>query len=184
MGRPALSRRRKMYESKTFRAELQGDLAAVFDNLKKDVRESVLRPAVYAGAKVIYDGARQNVPVESGKLYGAIFHYYEEGNSSDTHKSYLIGPNKRQAPHWYNVEYGHWRYNKSINHKWMRSKSNPNRRGPAAHDIASGRLPSPIRVQAVPYMHDTWNSLKLEALEAMKLRFAQRLSEVIREGAK
>jgi hypothetical protein len=91
---------------------------------------------------------------------------------------YTIGPNKGKAQHWYNVEYGHWLYNRYANGRWLRSKSNKNRRGPSAHDIPSGRLLTPQWVAGDRYIDRTWEQNKDAAVAAMKRRFAEKVKEI------
>lgn len=136
--------------------------------LEKLVQEKVLRSAAYAGAKVFYDEMRLRVPVDEGQLYGAIYHYHLEKKSDATHQFYAIGPNKKKAPHWYNVEYGHWRVNKVTfkNGRWYFSRE---------------RLPVPVWIPGKPYVRPTYDAKAQAALTAMKRRFGERLSEVMRE---
>lgn len=86
-----------------------GDLLGEFTNR---LREKALRSAAYAGAKVFYEemqhraeGAEAHSPnVKSGTLRSAIYHWHDEDASRGGLKQvYAVGPNKRKAPHWFNV---------------------------------------------------------------------------------
>lgn len=139
--------------------------------LENAIKEKVLRSAAYAGARVFYDEMRTRVPVDEGTLYGAIYHYHLEKQSGPTKQLYAIGPNKVKAPHWYNVEYGHWRVNVLIRRggRWIATKQ---------------RLPAPLWVPGKPYVRPTYDSRKQAAVKAMQVRFEQRLKEVMNEVRK
>lgn len=160
------------------------------ENLKKldtAIKEKVIRPTAYAGAKILYDEMRLQVPIDSGNLYESIYHWFDTKESTPLRKVYAIGPNKAKAPHWYNVEYGHWRYNKIVNGRALKSKSDrnarvstPGTRDSSVHDLP-GALEVPVWVPANPYIRITYDANIQRAMEAMKRRFGERLSEVIRE---
>jgi hypothetical protein len=180
---PGLQRRRhqrSVYQGKFFGATLESDLTDALLKLEADVREHVLRPAAYAGAKLLYHEMRMRVPVESGQLHGAIYHYFDKATDTPSSKSYLIGPNKAKAPHWYNVEYGHWRYNRSANGRWLESKAGPdkNKRGPQYHTLPGAQKP-PVWVPPYSYIRSTWDAKAHKAVDAMRVRLKQRLAEVM-----
>lgn len=147
---------------------LKSNATEALDNLERAIKEKVLRSAAYAGAKVFYDEVKLRVPVDEGTLFGAIYHYHVERLSGPTKQIYAIGPNKVKAPHWYNVEYGHWRINVLVRRggRWIATKQ---------------RLPSPVWVPGKPYMRPSYDAKKAEALKAMQVRFEQRLREVMNE---
>lgn len=148
-----------------FKANLRRDMQA----FEKKLNEQVLRPAAYAGAKVIYEGMRIKVPVGTGTLRDSIYHWHND-RSTPERQSYLIGPNKAKAPHWYNVEFGHWLYNKSTPEgQWLRSKSNPAARGPEAHDLPGARKERKW-VKPQPYGRQTWDTYGNAAISAMIVR--------------
>jgi hypothetical protein len=138
--------------------------------LERGIKEKVLRSAAYAGAVVFYNEMRLRVPVNEGTLYGSIYHYHLEKQSHANRQMYAIGPNKKKAPHWYNVEYGHWRVNvvRRQGGRWIATKE---------------RLPEPKWVPGVPYVRPTFDAKKQAAIAAMNVRFEQRLREVMSEIA-
>ena len=178
----AKGRAKKMVTAprQTMGVGFSSDMKSGLANLDLAIREKVLRPTAYAGARVFYDELRRRVPVKTGKLYGAIYHWFDEKQSRETEKTYAIGPNKSKAPHWYVVEYGHWLYNRQANGRWLKSKSNKNARGPAAHDLPGARKP-PKWVPAQPYVRTTFGAVSGAAVTAMKVRFSEKLTEAIRE---
>lgn len=145
--------------------------------LEEGIYEQVLRSGAHAGAIVFYDEMRRQVPVKEGTLQQSIYRFHDDKQSSKVKQVYLIGPNKVKAPHWYNVEFGHWRYNRFLNGRWQRSKSNRNARGPGAHDLP-GALPVPVWVAAKPYIRPTFDARARSSLEAIRMRMAERLAEL------
>lgn len=146
----------------------------------KKIIEPATRSAAYAGIKVFYDEMHRLVPVKEGTLYNAIYHWHDDRHSGPLRQIYATGPNKVKAPHWYNVEFGHWRYNRfdTVGGHWMRSKSSPSARGPGAHDLP-GALQTPVWVPASPYIRPTWENAKYRAVEAARVRMAQRIRELL-----
>ncbi len=172
------SRSTKYFPATTGKIGLDGDLIGALEKFEKAIYETVLRSAAYAGAEMMYKEVQMRVPVRTGKLKESLFVYFDRKLDQPTFKSYLVGPNKRKAPHWYNVEYGHFRYNRSNGQGgWMRSKSNPNARGPGAHDLA-GALPVPIWVPAKPYMRSAYDAKIAACLNRMKERLGERIKEL------
>lgn len=176
----------KLFERDGIRVSYEGGLADAIRNLSAGIKKEVLRPAAYAGARIMYDGMRRVVPVHSGDLYGAIYHWHDDKRSSDALQVYWIGPNKAKAPHWFNVEYGHWRYNKIIAGRAVRSKSRSGSRVSApgvmdrsVHDL-SGALAAPVWVPARPYIRVTYDQNITAALGAMKRRAGDKLRELMR----
>ena len=149
-------------------------------DLEKRVLPLVLRSGAYAGIRVFYDEMRLRVPVDEGTLYQAIYHWHDDRRSGPFQQVYAAGPNKRKAPHWYVVEFGHWLYNRrGPDGKWLRSKSDSGSRGPGAHNLA-GALATPVWVPAQPYVRPTWEAMKGVALGAMRVRMRERFSEVVK----
>lgn len=169
--------------SMSFESNITESIAA----FEQDIREHVVRSAAYAGAKVLYDAMRRIVPVYKGTLYGSIYHWFDKKHSTAARKIYLIGPNKREAPHWYNVEYGHWLYNRqSPTGQWLRSKSNKNARIPnppamfkAVHDLPGAR-DVPQWVPAQPYVRTTWVYHSETAMRAARARAKERIRDILR----
>lgn len=180
----ARSKKVQLFPKSLLGTSLTTDISAKLAALERGVMEKVIRPAAYAGAVELYDEMRRRVPVgETGNLYNSIYHWFNTKTSNDFRKTYGIGPNVRKAPHWYNVEYGHWRYNKFANGRWQRSKSNRSLRGPGAHDLP-GALPQPIWVPSKPYLRITFTAKSADAARAMNIRAAQRVAELMNELAR
>lgn len=154
---------------------ITGNVAGVLRSYPTKVAK-IARPAARAGILVFYNEMRQRVPVDTGDLYGSIYHYYDTKRSTETRHIYVTGPNKAKAPHWFVVEYGHWLYNQSVGGRWLKSKSNPNARGPGAHDLA-GALSSPQWVPAHPYIRPSFGRVS-DAIRAAQVRASQRLTEM------
>jgi hypothetical protein len=147
------------------------------DNYEKVIKEKVLRSGAAAIAKTFYLEMRARVPVDKGTLFGSIYHWHDAKRSGFDRQVYMAGPNKRTAPHWAQIEYGHWLYNKNIDGKWQKSKSQPNARGPQAHDLP-GALEIPVWVPAKPYIQPAWDVRETafrNGLEAMKRRAKEEL---------
>lgn len=165
----ARSRGPNMFRVQT---RFQEHLRADGDRFATDLEKKVLRPAAYAGARVIYEGMRMKVPVASGELRDAIYHWHDDKRSRNGREIYLIGPNKVKAPHWYNVEFGHWLYNrKGFGDVWLRSKSQSSARGPGAHDLPGARAERKW-VPPTPYIRPTWDMYGGAALSAMVVRMS------------
>ena len=158
-----------------------GGAVAGLAKLERLVKEKVLRSGAFAGSNVFYLEMRQQVPVRQGTLYGAIYQWHDETSTGDR-QTYYIGPNKRKAPHWHFIEYGHWLYNIMVNGKWQRSKATRNARGPGAHTLPGARQP-PVWVPPQPFVRPTWESKKQIAITTMKIRMGERLREVLAGGS-
>lgn len=131
----------------------------------KEVQEKVVRSGARAAALVFYNDMRQRVPVDTGDLYGSIYHWFDTKQSVQGKQVYAIGPNKAKAPHWHLIEYGHWRVNKIVrleNGQLVATKE---------------RLDVPIWVAAQPYIRPAW-SLVNQALEAGRQRMRERMAEL------
>ena len=179
---------------------LEGDFTEKLRKLDNDLRTKVLRSGAYAAARVIYDEMHQQVPVgKTGKLYASIYHWHDDKRSTSGKQIYAIGPNKQGAigatkgadgqakepgfaPHWHLIEYGHWRYNRSINGRWQRSKSVKSKRGPDAHDLP-GALAVPVWVPAIPFVRRTWDNKIQAALDAGLKRIGVRFTELVKGKA-
>lgn len=158
MGRAKTTR---LFANESFSAEMSGDLSSVLSRFENGVYEHVLRSTAYAGASVFYHAMRAGAPVKKGILRDSIYHWYDDKNSTPKVKIYLIGPNKGKAKHWYNVEYGHWRINESINFRWT-----------------TVRLPQPVWTPAHPYIRPAFYNNVNVALSAMRLRSMQKIKEL------
>lgn len=146
-------------------AAMTGSLVGALQQLRDDVQTKALRSAVYAGAKLLADELEVRVPVDGGTLKGAVYTWHDDKRSTGGRQLYVVGVNKRQAPHWFVVEYGHWRVNVVV-------------RGPNGRVIATkDRLPTPVWVPARPYLRPTADRMA-DAVRAMQARLAERLREL------
>jgi hypothetical protein len=173
------------------RSRFQGDIKAALTKFEVLIRDKILISGAAAGAKVIYDEAKLRVPVDTGRLRDSIYRFFDKNSSTPWNKIYLIGPNKRKAPYWYNVEYGHYRYNRFGEGRWLRSKSskharvqNPPGSEPGdAHDLP-GALSVPQWVPARPYMRPAYMSSIRKAYEASRARMSERMREELAKNAR
>lgn len=157
---------------------LDADFAGALDAYEKVIKEKVLRSGAAATARFFYQHMRAVVPVKEGTLYGALYHWHDPKQSNANRQVYATGPNKAKAPHWAQIEYGHWLYNRYAGGRWLESKSNKNARGPAAHDLP-GRLEVPVWVPAKPYIQAAWDMRSgafAAGIEAMKRRAKEEMS--------
>jgi hypothetical protein len=157
---------------------LDGNIIQALSKFEGRIKDEVLRASAFAGATVLYEDMRTRINSKSGKLRDSIYRYRDRNAEADYHKSYIVGPNKRKAPHWYNVEYGHWRYNRWAG-RWLRSKSNPSARGPAAHDLP-GRLDTPVWTPAQPYIRPTYEGSMGRAMQASLSKARELVENVMR----
>jgi hypothetical protein len=170
----------------TFPDELKNALKKIDS---PEIRTKVLRSAAYAGAKIYYDEMRRIVPVKEGELHNAIYHFHDESRSSDKRQTYVIGPNKVKAPHWYWIEFGHWLYNRYADGKWLRSKRNQNARVGKPEpggwgDVHSlpGARDVPMFVPGKQYIWRTYDAKRAEVAKAVVRRAQQRFAELMKGG--
>lgn len=112
---------------------------------------------------------RQRVAVRSGQLYDSIYHFHDDKQSSQSRQTYFIGPNKSKAPHWHQVEFGHWRVNVIL------------RKPDGTFQATKKRLPAPIWVAPKAFVRPTWEAKKATAINAVKLRMTERMKELMSE---
>lgn len=149
--------------------------------LADKVRGEVMIAGAAAAARVLADEMKQQVPSQSGRLKQAIYRYYDEKRSAPGRQIYLVGVNKRLAPHWHHIEYGHWRYNKIVNGRPMKAKTKPNAKNktpgvldPAIYDLP-GALARPVWVPAKPYIRPAYDAKINPALQAALARMRDKL---------
>jgi hypothetical protein len=151
-------------------ARMRGSLSGALQQLREDVQTKALRSAVYAGAKVLTDELEVRVAMlggGDGTLKKAIYTHHDDKRSGAGQQVYQVGVNKVKAPHWFNVEYGHWRVNVVV-------------RGPNGRVLATkDRLPTPVWTPAHPYLRPTADRMP-EAVRAMQRRLVQRVRELMR----
>ena len=150
-------------------AAMRGSLVDALRQYSTAVQESALRSAVYAGAKVLAAELERRVPVDDGVLKDAIYSYHDDRKSVDGRQVYAVGVNKGKAPHWFNVEYGHFRVNAGyyVGAKWIPLKA---------------RLADPAWVMPKPYLRPTWDAKGAEAVQAMQARMREKLRELSAAG--
>jgi hypothetical protein len=157
-------------------ATFSGDVAEKMRSFAAEKVAKIARPSARAGVLVFYAEMRMKVPVETGELYGSIYHYFDKNKSTDTKQVYVTGPNKRKAGHWAWIEYGHWLYNQQIDGVWQRSKSNKSARGPGAHDLP-GKLTPPKWIPAKPYIRPAFDHVQ-RAISAAQDKAREMFSKV------
>lgn len=145
-------------------AQVRGSITGALQQLRDDVQTQALRSAVYAGAKLLADELERRVPVDDGQLKGAVYTWHDDKRSRDGRQLYVVGVNKKQAPHWFNVEYGHWRINVvyRVGNRVIPTKQ---------------RLPTPVWTPAHPYLRPTADRMP-DAVRAMQLRLIERIREL------
>lgn len=186
------SKKIQLFQRNTVGFNLEMNLVSGVKKLEAAVREKVLRSATFAGINLFYTEMRLRVPVSEGTLYSAIYQYHVDDRSTKFRQVYATGPNKAKAGHWHWIEYGHWRYNKIINGKAQRSKSNTSRSNRVTppgsahrgvHDLP-GALDVPVWVPAKPYIRPTYDAKIGQLLATFNKRAGERLSEVLRTEGK
>jgi hypothetical protein len=157
----------RVHRANTVSFELAGDIetqvAAWFDQIK----EKALRPAAHQMAVVLHDALRAAVPVGKGTLRSAIYRWYDERQSASDHQTYLVGVNKRKAPHWWIEEHGYWRRFAIIKGKdgqWVTLKDRP--------------LKVPVFVPGQPYFRPTIDAKMPEAVQAGLRRLGEKIQEI------
>ena len=174
-----------VYPRTGFRASFNSNAAESLRLVRTEIAEKVLRSAALGGAEKFYDVMHMKVNVVTGTLKGSLYHYYDKQESKPLHKIYYVGPNKAKAPHWYNVEFGHWRYNRSMGMRWMRSKSRRNARlakpGVMDHKIHDlpGALEIPAWVPPKSYIRSTFDMSVQAAIRQAQDRAAARWAKEI-----
>lgn len=169
------SKREVLFDATYFKATYESDLDAALAQLEGPILEQVLRSGARAGAVVLYDELKLRTlgfKESSGTIHRAIYHWFDTKRSTPTRKTYMIGVNKSEAPHWHNVEYGHWRVN-FVYRDRATGKLIPTRR----------RLPAPKWVAASPYLRPAWDAKSDDAMRAIPVRMRQRMDELLRGEA-
>lgn len=147
-------------------ARLEGSMADAIAAYSAEIQAKVIRSGAHAGAIVFYDEMKLRAPVDEGTLRDSIYRWHDEKRSVDGRQRYLVGPNKGKAPHWFNVEYGHWRVNVVFT-------------GPNGELIAvKERLATPQWVPAKPYARPTFDAKASMAIEAAMRRMKERMREI------
>ena len=183
----------RAYQIKTYRKQslsisLPPELAQLRSRLlDPEIKRKTMRSAAYAGAKILYDEMRFVVPIKEGTLHDSIFHWFDTKSSTPNRQTYLIGPNKVDAPHWHFVEFGHWIYNRSAGGKWLRSKSrksarveNPPQGWSSVHDLPGARKEAIFWKPAKGFVRRTWDNKGQAAIDAAVKRANDRFIELLK----
>lgn len=117
MARPVVgggrSKKVALYSSKNATVTFTGNPRAALAQFQTYVQEEVLRSSARQGILEVYNQIRQNIIssrlIDSGKLLDSIYHWHNFKQSKLDRQVYETGPNKKVAPHWFNVEYGNRR---------------------------------------------------------------------------
>ena len=169
-------------------AQLGGSLADSIAQFKADVTDKALRSGIYAGARLLYDELKLRTPVgPTGTLNAAVYHWHDDKRSVNGKQIYRIGVNKGKAPHWFNVEYGHWQTNylvplEQVPHPERYTKAIVTGQDGKQYLATRRRLPAPRWVPAHPYLRPTADHMP-QAIAAAKARLAERIGQLIRGEA-
>lgn len=147
-------------------AHVESSLAAAFETVSAELLDKVARSGARAGALVFYEEMRLRVAEDEGQLRDAIYHWHDDEAAARGVQRYLVGPNKKQAPQWYWVEYGHWRTNVVF-------RDENGRTFPITRKLAT-----PVWVPAKPYVRPTWDAKAGAAVQAALQRMSQRFAEL------
>jgi hypothetical protein len=180
--------RAQTFKADTRYASVSSSLSAALDRLASPENVAhVLRSAAHAAAKVMYAELQLKVPVKKGLLKESLFRWFDTKRSTPIKQIYLVGPNKRLAGHWANVEFGHFRYNRyAWNGKWKKSlldkgvKEGKTQNTKGQWHGGPGALDKPKWVVPHPYLRPAWEAQKKNVVIAMRKRANVRLREVIR----
>jgi hypothetical protein len=152
----------------TFDSNIKEQLAKFTEQIEKEA----IRPALYAGATVLYDELRVRVPKDTGALYSAIYRYRERENPIEGQVTYYVGVNKQKAPHWWWIEHGHWQYFTQAIAKegkyagqWVTFKNKP--------------LAQPRYIPAKPYLRPTVDAKMPVAIQTVMRVLKERLNGLI-----
>jgi hypothetical protein len=157
----------RRYAANSVSFAFEGDIAARVGEFCERIKSEAIRPAAHAMALVLYDEMRARVPLKMGTLQSAIYRWFDEKESGPDIKTYLVGVNKRKAPHWWVVEHGYWRRHaviKLASGEWVTIKSQP--------------LKVPVYVPAQPYLRVSVDAKLAAAVEAGRRRLAEKIQEI------
>ena len=167
-------------------ASVTSGLSAALERLNSpEMLTHILRSAAHAGAIVMYNELLAKMPEKNGVLKGSLFRWFNTKQSTPTVQRYLVGPNKQEAGHWANVEFGHFRYNKSLgNGKWAKSKLAKGQTGKTKNTKGQwhggrGALDAAKWVPPHPYLRPAWEAKKGTVAKVMRSRAGVRLRELL-----
>jgi len=169
---------------------LKGDFDKVLDKLEADVLDKVLRPSARAGALVYYELMHANVPYKEGALLNAIYHAFITEKETKTYKSYRVGVNHKEAPHWWLVEFGHmfrYRFKKKNDGSYVTlvrpnkmGTPKPSRKSPqSVKDAYYIPLKNPFQSTPSAYIRKSFGQGKSIVAQAMIRRARERAADVL-----
>lgn len=187
MNSTSFKSRSETFRSETRYASVSSSISAALDRIASPENVAhVLRSAAHAAAKVMYAELQVKVPVKKGVLRDSLFRWFDTKRSTPTKQIYLVGPNKRVAGHWANVEFGHFRYNRYAgNGKWRKSLLDKGAKAGKTKSVKGqwhggpGALEQPKWVVPHPYLRPAWEAQKKNVVVAMRKRASVRLREVM-----
>lgn len=153
--------------SKTVSMKFKGDLGAQLDEFVGEVQSRAVRAGTFVAAEALRDEMRERAPREEGTLQDSLYVYRDKTRSNDERHIYFIGPNKRKAPHWHLIEYGHW-----MKYTVIRIRGR-------LFSLKNRPLKTPKWVPAKPYIRPAFSKVKV-ALDRGKKRIAEVILEIQR----
>ena len=131
------------------------------------LRQSLARSMAVAGGKVLRDEAKQQAPMESGRLKESIYLAFKDGESSERQVVYSVSWNHRLAPHGHLIEFGHWQPYEVV-------------RLPSGEWITTTKKrATPKWTPAKPFLRPAFDAAHKIALSVMVERGRQRLPELL-----
>lgn len=163
--------------------QIKGSLSDVLVKYAENVMAKAIRPAVFAGADLMYQEMIARVPVSftanqrtggadnfhPAQLLQSIYVYFDKAKGTQVKPLYYIGPNKGKAKHWHLVEYGHaspYKHYIGSDGNWYTRKTAPRE--------------APKMIAPRPYIRPTYDANARLAIEVMR----NKLRELIHGGFK
>jgi hypothetical protein len=175
---------------------LTDDFSKSLDQLQKNVEDNILRSSARAGALVFYELMHAYAPYKDGKLLNAIYHKFIPEVERENYKSYRVGVNHKQAPHWHLLEYGHMMYYQAIrkpNGEWV-TLVRPDKKGlPKPGRWASRQAKDeyyvplkggPKQIPGFGYVRNSYDNGKNMAYNAVINRARQRFNDIYSNPSK
>jgi hypothetical protein len=144
----------KLFGKETFAMSFDNNIADQLKAFGDNFVDQYCRPAAYVAATVFYHEMRTRVPVRTGDLKNSIYRWRDKANTQ-TRATFYVGPNKRIAPHWHLVEYGHWATRRVYFDKRKQQ-----------YVTTKQLLARPYLVAARPYIRPTLDTKRNEAIQA------------------
>ncbi len=183
----------------TVREALTFDLSEVYAKLEgmEAKIDAAIRPAAQAGAQVLYEEARRNAPVKTGRLRDAIYQKFVEEESGPKKATYKVSWRTGMgssalpsAPHGHWFEYGWWqRYEMAKNEAGdfigpMRQPGTENMKKPGKYASQAVKdaywVPKkggPVWHVPVGMMRKAWESKRGAAIAAIEAKLVEEISK-------